>query len=110
MKTKQLTKTIHTDALNALNCLTETLHLLPKDTTRYGLSMTTVATYFHYIIFMTFIQDTHHDIYGKYLQKHLDEYTYRLNRRLWKTEIPNQPPLRLAVNHRPVKFQAVHCS
>ena len=102
-------QTVHTDALNALNCLADSQHHVAKVTPPDMASEW--LPWVHIVIsnFKTFILGTHHGISGKYVQEYLDEYTYRLNRRFWETEIPNRL-LRLAVNHRQVKFQPVFCS
>ena len=101
-----LEQTVHTDALNALNCLAYSQHHVAKVTPPDMASEW--LPWVHIVIsnFKTFIMGTHHGISGKYVQEYLDEYTYRLNRRFWESEIPNRL-LRLAVNHRPVKFQPV---
>ena len=104
-----LDQTVHTDALNAFNCLADSQHHVAKVTPPEMASEW--LPWVHIVIsnFKIFILGTHHGISGKYVQEYLDEYTYRLNRRFWENEIPNRL-LRLAVNHRPVKFQPVFCS
>ncbi len=102
-------QTVHTDALNALNCLAESQHHVAKVTPPELASQW--LPWVHIVIsnFKTFVLGTYHGISGKYVQEYLDEYTYRLNRRFWEPQIPNRL-LRLAVNHRPIKFQPVFCS
>ena len=106
MATKQ---TVHTDALKALTSLAESQHHVAKVTPPELASEW--LPWVHIVIsnFKTFVLGTYHGISGKYVQEYLNEYTYRLNRRFWEAEIPNRL-LRLAVNHRPVKFQPVYCS
>lgn len=94
-------QTVHTDALNALNTLSETQHHVAKVTPPEQASEW--LPWVHVVIsnFKAFILGTYHGISGKYIQEYLDEFTYRLNRRFWEDEIPIRL-LRLASNHLPV--------
>jgi transposase-like protein len=105
----ELGQTVHTDALPALNTLTENQHHVAKVTPPEQASEW--LPWVHVVIsnFKTFILGTYHGVSGKYLQEYLNEYSYRLNRRFWEPQIPNRL-LRLAVQHQPVVFQPELCS
>jgi transposase-like protein len=94
---------VHTDALPALNSLTESQHQVAKVTP--PAQACEWLPWVHVVIsnFKTFILGTYHGVSGQYLQEYLNEYSYRLNRRFWEPEIPNRL-LRLAVQHQPVVF------
>ncbi len=104
-----LGQTVRTDALPALNTLTESQHQVAKVTPPE--QACEWLPWVHIVIsnFKTFILGTYHGISGKYLQEYLNEYSYRLNRRFWEPEIPNRL-LRLAIQHQSVFFQPEYSS
>lgn len=54
-----------------------------------------------------FLLGTFHGVSGEKLQKYLDEFTYRFNRRYWESELPDRL-LNVCTNHGPLPAKLLY--
>jgi transposase-like protein len=94
---------VHTDALPALNCLSESARHVARVTPAAQAS--TWLPWVHIVIshLKRALLGTFHGVSPKYLQDYLNEFCYRFNRRFWEHELPSRL-LRLCVEHAPASF------
>ena len=93
---------VHSDALPALNIIAQTQNYEARVTPSYLVDEWLPWVHIAIGHLKTFLLGTFHGVSGKYLQKYLDEFCYRFNRRFTEEQIPNRL-LNLAIIHAPVK-------
>ncbi len=92
---------IRTDALPAMNVITESHDHEKKVTPPKEASTWLPKVHIAIGNLKTFINGTFHGVSHRYLQEYLDEFCYRYNRRFWEPELPLRL-LNACLTHAPV--------
>jgi len=100
-------QTVKTDALPALNAVSETQQHRKKVTPPEEAAEWLPLVHIMIGNMKTFINGTFHGVSSKCLQEYLDEFCYRFNRRFWEPELPLRL-LNACLAHVPVRVAEFH--
>ena len=100
-------QTVKTDALPALNAVSETQNHRKKVTPPEEAAVWLPLVHIMIGNMKTFINGTFHGVSSNCLQEYLDEFCYRFNRRFWEPELPLRL-LNACLAHVPMKIAEFH--
>ena len=100
-------QTVKTDALSALNAVSETQNHRKKVTPPGEAAVWLPLVHIMIGNMKTFINGTFHGVSSKCLQEYLDEFCYRFNRRFWEPELPLRL-LNACLTHVPIRVAEFH--
>jgi transposase-like protein/ribosomal protein L37AE/L43A len=100
-------QTVKTDALPALNAVSETQNHKKKVTPPGEAAVWLPLVHIMIGNMKTFINGTFHGVSSECLQEYLDEFCYRFNRRLWEPELPLRL-LNACLAHVPIRVAEFH--
>ena len=100
-------QTVKTDALPALNAVSETQNHQKKVTPPEEAAVWLPLVHIMIGNMKTFINGTFHGVSSNCLQEYLDEFCYRFNRRFWEPELPLRL-LNACLAHVPMRIAEFH--